>query len=110
MAFLCQSTYPILEIKNVLIVPTDGLEVGQIVGHMLLQRGLQSGAVPRQNTYRFELLFSHDLFQPLAGHPLVRGVQRNIGKLVFFIEAVSAAVAIKFIGLVGLFIACLGVF
>ena len=80
MAFVHQSTYPIFEVKNVLIVPTDGLEVGHIVGQMLLQWRLQSGAdgLRRQNTYRFELLFAHDLFQALLGHPLVGGVQRNV--------------------------------
>ena len=36
MTFLYQSTHPILEIKNILIVSTDGLQVGQIVRQMLL--------------------------------------------------------------------------
>lgn len=35
MAFLYQSTHPILEIENISIVSTDGLEIGQIVGQML---------------------------------------------------------------------------
>ena len=31
MAFLNESTHPVLEIENILIVSTDGLKVGQIV-------------------------------------------------------------------------------
>ena len=49
----------------------------------------------RQNTQRFELLFPHDLFQTLAGHPLVRGTQRNIRQLVSFLESISAAIAAR---------------
>jgi hypothetical protein len=51
--------------------------------------------VRRENTYRLELLFSHDPFQTLAGHPLIRGTQRNISQLVSLIEAISAAIAAR---------------
>ena len=95
MAFCYQSTHPVLEIEDILIVSTDGLEAGQIVGQMLLYRGLQSGAVRRENTYCLELFFSHDPFQTLPGHPLVRGIQRNISQLVSFLEVISAAIAAR---------------
>ena|ERR1700752_3016266 len=95
MAFPDQSTHPILEIEDILIVSTDGLEVGQIVGQMLFQRSLQSTAVWRKNTDSLELFFSHDPFQTLAGHSLVRGMQRNISQPVCLIEAISAAIAAR---------------
>ena len=51
------------------------------------------GCLRRQNTYRFELLFSHDLFQALLGYPLVGSVKWNVRELPPPIEAVSCAIA-----------------